>query len=150
MSITFARETYGSIIEDLIPILKEHWEEIAVYKDVPLDPEYDIYITLEAQNILAVYTIRQDAKLIGYSVYFIRRHGHYRGSLWAFNDIIFIRKAFRNAGTGSAFLGYIESDLRQQGVQVVSHSAKIEHPELARLLESRGHEKVETVYWKRL
>ena len=145
-----AYESLASCLEEAKPILEEHWKEITVYRDIPLDPEYDLYETLEKTGSLAIYTIRVQGELVGYSVYFVRRHLHYRNHVWANNDILLVRKPYRNFGIGKQLLDFVENDLRSRGVNVIHHGTKTAHPELALLLQSRGHQRVEVGYSFRL
>lgn len=148
--IKVALESYVAVIDEMRPILAEHWEELATYSDIPLDPDYAAYEDIDKKGLLAVYTVRVKGELVGYSVYFVRRHLHYQGHVFATNDIILVRKPYRNYGVGTALFDFIEDDLRAKGVNVIFTSAKSTHPELATLLETRGHQEVSRGFSVRL
>jgi GNAT superfamily N-acetyltransferase len=153
MTYAFARETYDQVIDEIKPLLVEHWRELALYQeDIPLDPDYEIYRAMDHKGALAIYTIRYGAerRLVGYAIYFLRNHHHYRGAKWATSDIVLVAQSHRNLGAGNGLFDYVEQDLRNQNVNVIHTMTKLEHPELAFLLESRGHQKVEVNYSKRL
>jgi GNAT superfamily N-acetyltransferase len=148
--LRIAREAYSDVIEEGKPILEEHWRELAFYPDIPLDPDYDVYAALEKQNLISIYTVRVRGELVGYAIYFVRKHHHYRTVSWAVSDIILVRKNFRNYGIGTALFAFAENDLRAQGVQVMHTTTKYCHPELGMLLQSRGHQREGFAYTLRL
>ena len=145
-----AREDYFEVIEEGKNILPEHKAELALYDDIPLNPEYEVYETLAKKGLLSLYTVRVAGEMVGYAVYFVRKHHHYRDFTWALSDIILVRKPYRQFGLGNALFAYIENDLRAQGADVIHTMTKTAHPELAMLLQSRGHQHAETCFSKRL
>ena len=145
-----ARESYAEVLDDIKLLLPEHKAELALYDDIPLDPEYEVYETLDRLKQVSIYTVRVSKKLVGYAIYFVRKNPHYKGFVWATNDIVLIRKSHRRFGLGNALFSFIERDLREQGAHVIHTTAKTAHPELEMLLESRGHRHVEAGYSKRL
>lgn len=151
-SYVFARENYRDVVSEIQPILDEHWKELALYDDIPLAPDYAIYDSLALAGILYVYTVRhRDDGLVGYAVYFVRKgHHHYRNHTWAISDVILVRTAHRNVGVGNRLFATIEGDLKANGVDVIHTMTKVAHPELAYLLEARGHIKAEVCYSLRL
>ena len=145
-----ARETYTEAIDDVKPFLREHWEELSLYPDIPLDPEFEMYAALDRMGHLAAYTARSYGELVGYALYFVRRNPHYRNHIWAVSDVVLVRKAYRNAGLGMALYDFIEADLKAHGVAVMHTFTKILHPELAMLLQARGHTDAERGFSLRL
>jgi GNAT superfamily N-acetyltransferase len=147
--IKIAREPFAAVIEEGKPILFEHWEELATYSDIPLDPDYEAYEAADKNGMLWLYVARLRGEMIGYAPYFVRRHLHYR-CLIATNDIVLVRKPYRHFGFGTALFDFIEADMVAHGVAVIHTSTKTTHPELAFLLRSRGHEEVDRGYSLRL
>jgi GNAT superfamily N-acetyltransferase len=150
IDVAIAKESWFAVVDELKPILHEHWEELALYSDIPLDPEYELYETLETTGMLSFYSVRRSGELVGYAIFFVRRSPHYRTVLWAISDIILIRKPFRNFGVGNKLFDFFEDDLRQQGAKVVHVMTKASHPELAALARKRGYMHSETNFSKRL
>lgn len=145
-----AREDYFDVIEEGKKILPEHKSELSIYQDIPLNPEYEVYESLARKGMMALYTVRVAGEMVGYAVYFVRKHHHYKDYTWAICDIILIRKPYRQFGLGNALFAFIEDDLRKAGVDVIHTMTKTAHPELAMLLQSRGHQHAETSFSKRL
>ena len=148
--VKIARETFADVIDEIQPLLREHWAELSLYPDIPLDPDYEIYKALERLNQLSIYTVRLAGEMVGYAVYFTRKHHHYRTVTWAMSDVILVRKAHRNLGVGMALFDFLEQDLRARGADVIHTMTKILHPELAMLLRARQHEEAELCFSKRL
>ena len=47
MSVTYAHEPFSSFVEELQALLPEHYEELCVVKEYPLDPDWATYARLE-------------------------------------------------------------------------------------------------------
>ena len=145
----FAEEiiTY-EILEEAKPLLYKHWKEIAHYKDIELNPDYDFYLKAQVAGMMRSYSARDDGgKMIGYAVYFIKRHVHYSQTLWAQQDIIFFDPERR--GQGLRFLAWCDEELRKVGVDIVSHHVKLAH-DFSRALERIGYEKQDIILTRRL
>lgn len=148
MQTTFQKETAGRCFQEAMPLLEEHWREIAHHQDIVLDPDFEIYAAAEAAGMLRVFTARtQEKKLIGYAVFFCRTNPHYRNSLQANQDVLFISKDHR--GMGGRFIVWCDEQLRAEGVQVVYHHVKAAH-NFGKLLERFGYTLVDLIYSRRL
>lgn len=146
---SFRREIAGpKLFEELAPLLQKHYEEIAHFKDIVLDPDWDQYDKLEQVGALRVYTARDhEGVLIGYSVYFIRHNLHYKNSRQAMQDILFIDPERR--GFGAKFILWCDKQLKEEGVQVTYHHVKSKH-NFGPMLERIGYELVDLIYARRL
>lgn len=149
-TLNFAIESYDRVAEEIKMMLPAHWQELAVYKDIPLDPDYDLYRTLDRAGILKIFTARLDSELIGYSIFVVKRHPHYRGHSWAMNDIVWVHPSHRSAGVGGAFVLFWDAQFRHLGVDVVHVNAKVAEPALMYCLKSCGYATVECGLEKRL
>ena len=145
----YARETVAGVLDEIKPLLARHWEEIATYQDIPLDPDYDAYLAAEARGCVRVFTARSDKRLVGYGVFFVGNL-HYRSSRIATQDILFVLPEFRQGRVGYGLVRFISRQLSAEGLQVVYQHVKLAHPALGRLLELDGYEPVETIYARRL
>jgi hypothetical protein len=151
----FQRETLAECQAEIAPILRnEHWEEVGHYKDIPIDMEWEKYAALERLGKLRCFTVRaplnQDFKetvLQGYAFYFVDKHLHYKHTLVANQDILYIRKQFR--GNGRAFLGWCDEQLKNEGVVTVTHHLKPWF-DWGQMAESLGYELAEKIYTRRL
>ena len=80
--ITFQKEAPEPFTQEAMDLFQKHYEEIAERTDViVLDPDLKRYNNLYSQNMLEIHTIRDDGKLVGYSLWFVMNHIHYKNSL---------------------------------------------------------------------
>ena len=151
-TVTMRRERVSELWDEITPLLHRHWEEVAVYRDIPLMPDREVYAAMEMAGYLRCYTARAEAsgELIGYAVFVVRRALHYITSLQAMSDVVYLAPEHRGGLVGMRMLRYAEEQLRAEGVQVVLHHAKLGHPALARCLERMGYAPQDVVYGRRL
>ncbi len=133
--------------EEFLPLFELHYDEVAHFKDIPLEPDLNMYRVCEDQDSLRIYTVRDEGELVGYSFYFLRSNIHYMSSLQASQDIIFIRKDKR--GQGHEFISWCDEQLKKDKVDAVYHHVKVEH-NFGPMLERQGYELIDLVYGKRL
>lgn len=146
----FGRENAHQFIPEAMDLFSLHWGEVGHYKDIPLEIDIDTYNKLEDAGSLRIYSARDDVNhVIGYSFYFIKHNVHYKSSLQASQDIIFIHPEKR--GFGKEFIKWCDDELRKEGVQVVYHHVKTKKElNFGPLLEKLNYELIDLVYGKRL
>jgi GNAT superfamily N-acetyltransferase len=145
----FRRETAESLFIEVKPLIYLHWREIAHYKDIELDPDWEKYKSLEDySDVVRVYTARtEEHKLIGYAVFFVNYNMHYQQSLQATQDILFVHPEYR--GRGGKFISWCDEQLKAEGVQAVYQHVKKNH-NFGKLLERLDYELVDLIYARRL
>jgi L-amino acid N-acyltransferase YncA len=149
--ISIVREAFTrALYEEALPLLTLHWREIAHFQDIPLDPDVERYITIESNDALRVFTARLDGKLVGYACFLLAPHSHYKGSLQAVQDVLYVDPACRCSTIGLRLIRHCNEALALEGVQVVLQHVKDAHPALGIILERMGFERVETIYAVRL
>lgn len=146
-TILYQSERLQDIWDEIFPILKDHYKEIAHYQDIKLEPNVREYFILEDLRIIKVFTAREENELIGYNIFFIRHNMHYKSSLQALNDVIYIKKDKR--GFGKEFIKWCDEELKKLGVQVVFHHIKNEH-NWGKVLEKMDYKLIDLIYGKRL
>jgi hypothetical protein len=81
-------EALADGLEDMIAL---HWEEVALDKtSIPLDVDWDGYRRREREKTFRGIAMRCDGRLIGYNAFFITPTLHYRSTLHALNDVIYV------------------------------------------------------------
>ena len=111
--ITYDTELYSSCIEEIKPLFYKHWLEIAGHQDtVKLDPDFDRYQSIEEMGSLRIFTVRDDGKLIGYFISFIMPHIHYRNTVYALNDILYLAPEYRGGTIGYRMFKLVMKDLK--------------------------------------
>lgn len=143
----FSLEKAEDCFEEAMPLLQKHWEEIAHYKDIPLDPDFETYKNLEVLGFLRCYTARVEGKLVGYAVFIVKGALHYKTSKQAMQDILFIDPEYR--GFGARFILWCDMKLKQEKVIIVHHHVKQKH-NFGTLLEKMKYECVDLIFSKRL
>ena len=143
----FGTANVEAIWPEIYPLFVKHWEEIAHYKNIPLEPDYEKYKEIEKVGMLRIFTAREDGKLIGYCVYFINHNLHYKSTIQALQDVLFVQKEKR--GFGMKFIKWCDEQLKNEGVNVVHQHIKKAH-NFGPMLERIGYELVDLIYARRL
>lgn len=146
----FAHEPFETAIEEMMPLLHEHHNEIEI-DNVFLDLDVDKarYIELCNAGFLKTFTVRSAfGHLIGYAVFFIQHNLHYKASLHATIDVIYLKPEYRG-GNGSKFIAWCDEELKKMGVQVVIHAVSLKY-DFSSMLERMGYKWVDKIYARRL
>lgn len=147
---SYAREKIKDCLDEALPLLEAHWKEVAFYPDIVLEPDREAYYAMESLGCVACFVVRdEDSHMIGYAVYFMRKSLHYKNSLQASNDIIYLNPTHRKLGLAGDFISWCDKQLKELGVQVVSHHIKSSH-NWGRLIERQGYQLQDLIYTKRL
>lgn len=160
--IQFAREPLtDSLWSEALPLLHGHWKEVAHFPDIELSPDFALYAANEAAGVLRCFTAREEVRydhpeietlsgwrLVGYALYFVRANPHYRQSVQAVQDVIYLAPSVRG-GTGYKFIAWCDEQLAAEGVQAVYQHVKQAH-NFGKLLERQGYDLVDLIYAKRL
>lgn len=150
----FAREPYSEkLVQEMRPLWDEHFREISMNQDIPLDPDLGAYSRMDKSGVLRIFTARVGAgwesTLVGYNVFIVATNPHYKGSLQANQDILFLDPEVRKGLVGYKFLKWCDNELRKEKVQVVYHHIKADH-NFGAMLERMGYRQTDLIYSKRL
>jgi GNAT superfamily N-acetyltransferase len=142
----FALENLAKVRREIEPLIKQHYDEIALNKDIiKLNPDWEGYARLDNINALRVYTARKNDELVGYFVVIVSKSLHYRDHLFANNDIIFLAKSARKGLTGVKLIKYAIESLAAEGITKLHINTKAHQPFDA-ILERLNFEEIERVY----
>jgi hypothetical protein len=150
MDVSFNQEELNEdLAQELMPLIQAHYQEISFDKSIQLAPDWEFYYTCKDSGMLKIYTARAaDTKtLVGYAVFFLRRHPHYRQSIQADQDVLFIDKSKR--GFGRKFIDYCDIELKKLGVHAVHQHVKASF-NFGPMLEELGYSLVDYIYRKTL
>lgn len=149
-SVDYQLETVASIrasgIEELF---ERHRLELSHYPDLALDVDWARYESCEAGGVLRVMTARKAGRIIGYVAFFVAPNAHYKGSLQAIQDVLYLDADYRHGRTGYRLIALAEDYLRREGIQVLYQHCKVTHP-LGSLFLRTGYQLIDFVYGKRL
>lgn len=137
-----------AVVEALKPLLQAHRDEVTVLLDVPLDPDWPTYHTLDDAGILHVFTARHGGELVGYAIYTVSRHLHYP-ILCAMQDVLYLSPEYRRGMWAKQLIGFSEKALAASGVDVVTQHSK-KHKDLSALLTFMEYQPMDTIWYKRL
>ena len=147
MIINYVVEDPATFIEELRGILPDHYDELCVTKDFPLSPDYEAYGKLYNAGLLRCITARSKEGLVGYVIFIVQPHLHYRTCRTAFEDIYFLKKEYRLGRTGIRLFQFAEEALRADGVNRIIFHTKV-HLDNSRLFEYLGYKHTDKLYTK--
>ena len=150
MTVAITKEPWPAIVDEIKPLLEAHRSALAVHKDSPLGPNYQTYDIAEQFGQLRCFVARDAGVVVGYAVFSVRAHLHYRTSVWAWNDVIWLSPESRKPRVGLRLIRFCEASLTSEGVAVIDWGVKTAHPALGRVLSREGYEPVEVRYEKRV
>jgi GNAT superfamily N-acetyltransferase len=146
--MTASPEPWHPTIDELMPMLPMHWEELALDKDrVPLVPRWDVYDARDAAGELLLVVLREDGKAVGYYWGFISPGLHYATCLTAQMDIFYVHPEHRDGRGGMILFQAVERELRRRGVQRWFVGAKL-HRDASPLFKRLGFVPVEIYHSK--
>lgn len=147
--IAFAWEPLDTLLDDgLEKLVRQHWNEVGVFKrEMPLAPDWDGYRARERQGLLHILAARRAAKLIGYCSWIVLSgHLHYKTTVFAVCDAIFIPTRYRKTGAGARLMLKSEADIvaRWPGRSIrFEYHDKVALKHLAPALTKRGFEAID-------
>lgn len=137
--VSIRRESFSQLRADIEPLLKEHWKEVAHHKnEIHLDPDYERYQQGEALGNAVMIAARIDGRLIGYSIFALYWHIHYKNCRVAANDVLYLIPEYRKTGTGIRLIKESERELKKVGVNFITWHIKPEH-DFSILLKRMGY-----------
>jgi len=123
--ITFQKEAPSPFADDAIQLFKDHYNEIAERTDViDLDPNIEQYNFMFNKNMLEIHTARDDGKLAGYSIWFVVNHIHYKKSLTATSDVLYISPDYRKGMFGYKFIKWTTDEIKKRKPQRILFHVK--------------------------
>lgn len=151
-SAVFARESVASVRDDIELLLHEHYAEVSHHPDIPPGCDYAKYEQAEKVGVLRIYTMRVGGMLAGYEIFTIAFSLHYKSSLQARMDTLFVHPGYRKGLDGYRFLKWVDREIEKEGVQICYQHDKIlpdGRLDLGPLFERMGYAEIYRVYWKR-
>lgn len=149
-TITYAVERIADVYTEAADLLIRHWNEVAFYKDIKINPDMGRYLAMEAKGQCVLCTVRADGLLIGYIVNLISANLHYR-VIEALGDLHFLHPTYRKSGIGIKLFKFSDEEMRKRGVHLLIKRTKAD-PKLnhGAIFEHLGYDKQDIVYTKRL
>jgi len=136
-----------AVLNEMDDLFPDHYEELCVTKEFDYEPDYDAYKRLAQAGMLRCITCRNDADLIGYIIFFVSPHLHYKSCITATEDLYFVKKEFRKGRVGIKLFQYAEKVLKDRGVQRIVMHTKV-HLDNTKLFEYLGYKQTDKVFSK--
>lgn len=144
--LTAAVESLTENLEGLKAFFPMHWEELALnQKQVPLDPNYGIYLAKDDAGEMMLVTLRREGEIVGYFVGFVGAALHYQTCLTLTMDIFYVLPEHRGEGGGFVLFKEVEREAKRRGVQRMFVGSKC-HKDASWLFEKLGYEEVERFF----
>jgi GNAT superfamily N-acetyltransferase len=145
------RESTVDEMLTLAPVLfQEHWEEIALNKQVMvLKPNEPVYRAMEQEGRMLILGAYRGGELIGYSVNFMANHPHYADLVVCQNDLLFIAREHRKGVLGVKLIKATEAAGKARGAQLMLWHAKEGSP-LAAIMPRMGCKVQDIIFSKGL
>ncbi len=139
------------LIRELSPLLNRHNDELGVFGDIALEPDFETYKQNQEIGSVRVFCVREPGphKLVGYAVYFVYPNQHHKNKMQAHQDVLFLEKEWRGKGIGTEFLMWVDAQLKAEGVFLIMQSVRDEKHH-GRTIKAMGYVPLETVYMRRL
>jgi GNAT superfamily N-acetyltransferase len=137
----------NSFLDELKLLTPLLYDELCVTKDFPLAPDWDQYERLLKADMLRCVTCRAGDELIGYVVFIVHPHLHYKTCKTAFEDMHFIRKDHRKGRVGIRLFKYAEEMLKAIGVNRIIVHTKV-HLDNSKLFEYLDYKNTDKLFTK--
>lgn len=123
--LTAQIERFAVIAHELPPLFLRHWQEIGTdHRSVPLDPDWERYMALDASGNLIVFTARIGQTLAGYIFNIVGPHLHYRSTPHAEIEMFWLDPVYRGGFFPVRWFRGNDTMLRELGVMRVHVAVK--------------------------
>lgn len=145
----FAVERFQDVYDELLPLLRTHYDEISLHKQqgYDLNPNVSMYRNAQDCDQLMMMIGRLEGRIVAYFVAFVRPSIHYVDCMEAAGDIFYVEPSMRGAMHGLQLFDAVEVELKRRGVKCFMAGEKLAFPATA-LFERRGFEPIERKWCK--
>jgi len=124
----FAEEDIVASWDEALPLMRAHHVEVGPLPSREFDPSKEGYANLQAAGSLMTFSIRKAGELIGYATFYLSKPLHYKTTLFAMQDALYVEPAHRGM-TAIRFIYWTDRVLKAEGAKyIVRHtSARMEN-----------------------
>ena len=137
MEVTFMVEPFKEAFGEADALMAKHWEEIARNKHLlVLNPDVERYEIMEKKGDLLLVTARSAGALVGYFLWVLGTHSHYKDVLVAEEDLHYLTPECRLGLIGYNFMKFSRQAALDRGAKLLVVREKLghEHPALMKRL----------------
>ncbi len=142
--ITFQVERWPNVASEIIPLLKDHHEEVG--EQIKLDPDFEQFNMLDAEDAFHIVTVRDDEKLVGYHSSTLFKH-RYHSIPVARGDAYWLVPEYRKGSTGVELFKEVEKSLKLKGIKMM-YDATTLSLDCGIIFERLGYQPIERLYSK--
>lgn len=122
--ITYKIDDWMENLPKFKAIIGQHYEEVETLKDFGLDIDYDTYESVYNSKKLVFVSAKDNDELVGYIVFFVMPHIHYKNCLAAHEDLYFLKPEYRKGFNGIKMFKFAQEYLKSIGVDLVLYATK--------------------------
>ena len=144
-------EKLADILDEVMPLVREHWDESHGYRTAPFNPNWRGMLFFEERGLFKVVVLRTNSgELAGYLSFFLTVSSQ-TSEACANLDVIFVRRGYRTGRGAVALLTAAHTLFHSLGLtSVYSSNPLTASPALNKLMTKFGYAPVSTVYHKNL
>lgn len=133
-------------------ILQEHWEKLAGNKEnIKLNPDIQKYQSLQDLGILKNIMAYEGEEIVGYSIFLLQPHIHYKENIFGYVDVIFVKEKNRiNPFIGIKLIVETEKVCKANNVSTLLYHTKPHHDVIEKILTKKGYKHIENTFGKYL
>lgn len=114
------------VTDEIDALLRDMYQHTVASSGIPqYDFDWPRYEQVDKSGMLLLCTIRYDGLLAGFVMYLVVKHPHHRTVDSAECDAIAINHTVRGHGIGHMLYEFAERQLRDRGVQFVTHRYRV-------------------------
>lgn len=147
-ALVFAHESVSETWNEAQDLIAANHHETGALPDEEFELDRSAYFKLEIAGILRLYTVRDAGKLMGYALFTVSKHSHYRNTTIARQDVLYVVPAYRGV-LACRFIEWTDAQLKGEGVQRVLRHVT-EKVDYSRVLEHLGYRLAEWAYLRTL
>lgn len=121
VTVTFQTETVGETWDEALPLVLAHHKEVGARPCEDLEPDKERYLAMEREGYIKLFTARErpDGRLVGYQLFMVAPHPHYKGMTSALQDLIYMAPEHRGL-RAVRFILWADQSLEYAGARMIS------------------------------
>lgn len=147
MTVRYFNADFMSFLPDLKKLIEANYEELCVTKEFPLMPDYEAYERIAKSGNITCIVCMDGNEVVGYVIFLIQPHLHYKTCLTAFEDIYYLKPEYRKGRIGIRMFKFAEDVLRSANINRIIMHTKI-HLDNSKLFEYLGYKHTDKLYTK--
>lgn len=141
-------DSFKANLEELKEFFAIQWEE-TIYPDAKevLNPDLDLYLGAEENDLLIFISLKEGEKLIGYFLGLKTKATHSKDGTYVTQDSLFIHPDYRGSGGGVKLIKKLEEECKKLGVHRILLCERVKNP-IGKLFKRLNYTPSEIYYSK--